>query len=113
MLYFKSVYSFLHAYLIVESEEKSTLDSPFSWTSNLNVCMCVHVSDRVGGTTELYIYTVHRSWLLTVNPSSSVCPVELRCHSARWLSGPYVSLSSSITTLLKNELNFSFDLVSG
>ena len=54
----------------------------------------------------------HKCVLLTVKPSVS-SELELRCHSVRWLSGPYASLSNSTTTFLKKEENFSFILGSG
>lgn len=37
-----------------------------------------------------------------------MCGGMLKLTSTRWLSGPYKSLSSSITRLLKNEENFFF-----
>lgn len=43
----------------------------------------------------------------TWKPSVS-CVVGVLCHSTRWLSGPYKSLSSSITRLLKKDENFLF-----
>lgn len=43
----------------------------------------------------------------TWKPSVS-CVVSVRCHSTRWLSGPYSSLSSSMTSDLKNDENLRF-----
>ncbi len=48
--------------------------------------------------------------LLTWKPSVSWV-VGVRCHSTRWLSGPYRSLSSSITKDLKKEENLRLVLV--
>ena len=49
---------------------------------------------------------------LTVNPSVSSVSV-VRCHSVRWLSGPYESLSSSTIILRKNDENLVLTFSSG
>ena len=47
-----------------------------------------------------------RNRRLTVKPSISSWSLDL-CHSAKWLSGPYTSLSSSTTRFLKKFVNRS------
>ncbi len=86
-----------HTYLMVEQEEYGALH-----------CLLSRSGDLWGGGEGEYggarwTWWGHR----TVNPSVSSGLVSL-CHSAMWLSGPYTSLSSSITTFLKKAVNLSF-----
>lgn len=111
-------------HLMIQHEQKGTLDVEVSRPFHLEaICLLGgrHPVPLAGGRGELFHQRVGTNTHLALPGAQdhfsaqqqvSLCsPCPRLLTSTRWLSGPYSSLSSSITRLLKNDENFLFCLL--
>lgn len=106
-----------NCHLMIQHEQKGALDIEISWPFHLKaICFLGggHPMPLSGKRTAESVTSRRYSTLML----HSECPSSLPfpgsrtiLTSTRWLSGPYSSLSNSITRLLKNDENFLFCLL--
>lgn len=111
-----------NCHLMIQHEQKGALDIEISWPFHLKaICFLrgghpMPLSGKRTQSSSLADGLQHSasSTLMScaVPPDSLSLPgSRTTLTSTRWLSGPYSSLSNSITRLLKNEENFLFCLL--
>lgn len=106
-----------NCHLMIQHEQKSALDIEISWPLHLKaICLLcgghpMPLSGKSGKSPSLAHRLQHTDVMLCVPGSLSLPGSRTTLTSTRWLSGPYSSLSNSITRLLKNDENFLFCLL--
>ena len=81
-------------------------------SSLANLLLSLYWDGWYSSDSKMVLFTESSPGRTTWKPSLSVV-LRAFCHSIKWLSGPYISLSNSIMMLLKKEVNLSLLFVSG